>query len=90
MLDFALKAWKRLLTLRMLAWSPPLVAVVVGWWLFKFWRNRRRPGASEVSVPLPVPSVDSAKFTPRGEDAERSAFLTGDGAYSHGEFAGGR
>ncbi len=89
MFDLALKAWKRLLTLRMLAWSPPLVAAVVGWWLFKFWRDRRR-AAGEVSAPPPVPTVDSAKFTPRGEDAERSAYLTGDGAYSHGEFAGGR
>jgi len=90
MLDFALKAWKRLLTLRMLAWSPPLVAAVVGLWLFKFWRGRRRRGTSEVSVTPPVPTVDAAKFTPRGAHAERSAFLTGDGAYSHGEFAGGR
>jgi len=45
---------------------------------------------SKVSAPHPVPAVDSAKFTPRGDAAERSAFLTGDGAYSYGEFAGGR
>jgi hypothetical protein len=89
MLDLALTAWKRLLTLRMLAWSPPLVAVVVGWWVFKFWRDRRRR-AGEAPAPPPVPIVDSTKSTPRGEDAERSAYLAGDGAYSHGEFAGGR
>ena len=35
------------------------------------------------------PAVDSTKFTGRGEEAERSAFETGDGVYSHGEFAGG-
>jgi hypothetical protein len=90
MLDLALNAWKRLLTLRIVAWSPPLVAAVVGWWVFRFWRDRRRRRASKVSAPNPVPAVDSAKFTPRGDAAERSAFLTGDGAYSYGEFAGGR
>jgi hypothetical protein len=34
------------------------------------------------------PSVDTSKFTPRGEAAEQAAFK-GDGAYSYGEFAGG-
>jgi hypothetical protein len=89
MLSLAVKAWKRLLTLRMVAWSPPLVAAVLGWWALKFWRNRRRE-ASRASAPASVPAVDPTKFTQRGEEAERSAFLTGDGVYSHGEFAGGR
>jgi len=35
------------------------------------------------------PAVDGTKFTTRGEEAERSAYLTGDGVYSYGEFAGG-
>ena len=34
------------------------------------------------------PSVDTSKFTPRGEAAEQAAFK-GDGADSYGEFAGG-
>ena len=41
------------------------------------WRSRRTG-----------PSVDTSKFTPRGEAAEQAAFK-GDGAYSYGEFAGG-
>jgi hypothetical protein len=35
------------------------------------------------------PSVDFTKFTDRGEEAEQSAFRTGDGVYSYGEFAAG-
>jgi len=89
MLGLAMKAWKRLLTLRMVAWSPPLVAAVLGWWAFKFWRDRRHK-ASGASAPALIPAVDPTKCTQRGEEAERSAFLTGDGVYSHGEFAGGR
>jgi hypothetical protein len=89
LLDLAVKAWKRLLTLRLVAWSPPLVAAVVTWWILKFWRDRRRK-ASEASAKASTPAVDSTKFTERGAEAERSAFLTGDGVYSHGEFAGGR
>jgi hypothetical protein len=34
------------------------------------------------------PSVDTDRFTARGEAAEQAAFK-GDGAYSFGEFAGG-
>jgi hypothetical protein len=30
--DLTLTAWKRLLTLRMVAWSPPIVVALVLWW----------------------------------------------------------
>ena len=46
--------------------------------IWRWWSRRTAPG----------PSVDSSKFTPRGEAAEQAAFK-GDGAYSYGEFAGG-
>jgi hypothetical protein len=42
------------------------------------WWSRRTPQLS----------VDADRFTARGEAAEQAAFK-GDGAYSHGEFAGG-
>jgi len=34
--------WKRLLTLRMVAWSPVLVVAVVAWWGIKWLLERRR------------------------------------------------
>jgi hypothetical protein len=40
--------WKRLLTLRMVAWSPVLVGAVVVWWVVKWWFQRRRQVSSEV------------------------------------------
>jgi len=43
----------------------------------------------QVSRSTPSPAIDRSKFTHRGEEAERSAYLTGDGVYSYGEFAGG-
>jgi len=81
--DRFIKAWKRLLTLRMVAWSPLLVVGILGWWAYKFWRDRRRK-TGEAVVPASEPAVDSKMFTGRGEEAERSAFLIGDGVYSHG------
>jgi len=51
-----------------------ILLVVWRWWL------RRTELSSS--------SVDTNKFTPRGEAAEQAAFK-GDGAYSYGEFAGG-
>jgi len=56
-----------------------------------YWRRKKKAGAKHGS-PLTDdlgPSVDPTKFTDRGDEAERSAFETGDGVYSHGEFAGG-
>ena len=41
------------------------------------------------AIQTPTPSIDRTKFTKRGDEAERSAYLTGDGVYSYGEFAGG-
>jgi cbb3-type cytochrome oxidase subunit 3 len=77
--------------------SPPgaalNLALVFAVVLFWYWRRKKKARASKRGTsPLTEdlsPSVDSTKFTDRGEDAEQSAFRTGDGVYSHGEFAAG-
>jgi hypothetical protein len=66
-----------------------LVSAALAFW---YWRRKKKAPANNGS-PLAHelgPSVDSTKFTDRGEEAERSAFRTGDGVYSHGEFASGK
>ena len=42
--------WKRLLTLRMVAWSPVLVAAIIIWWVVKWWFSRRRARSDERTV----------------------------------------
>ena len=42
--------WKRLLTLRMVAWSPVLVAAIIVWWVVKWWFSRRRARSDERTV----------------------------------------
>jgi len=42
--------WKRLLTLRMVAWSPVLVAAIIVWWVVKWWLSRRRARSDERTV----------------------------------------
>jgi hypothetical protein len=54
-----------------------ILLLIWRWWL-------RRIEATSSSGP----SVDTDRFTARGEAAEQAAFK-GDGAYSYGEFAGG-
>jgi len=44
--------WKRLLTLRMVAWSPVLVVTVIVWWVVRWWFRRRRESSAEVRHPL--------------------------------------
>ena len=44
--------WKRLLTLRMVAWSPVLVGAVIAWWAVKWWMGRRRASSEVVRHPL--------------------------------------
>jgi uncharacterized protein HemY len=44
--------WRRLLTLRMVAWSPVLVIAVVVWWVVSWWFRRRRATSAEVRHPL--------------------------------------
>jgi hypothetical protein len=44
--------WKRLLTLRMVAWSPVLVGAIVMWWVSKWWFQRRRVSSEVVRHPL--------------------------------------
>ena len=43
--------WKRLLTLRMVAWSPVLVVAVIAWWAVKWWLQRRRASSEVVRHP---------------------------------------
>jgi hypothetical protein len=44
--------WKRLLTLRMVAWSPVLVVTIIVWWVVRWWFRRRRESSSAVRHPL--------------------------------------
>jgi len=44
--------WKRVMTLRMVAWSPVLVVAVIVWWIVKWWLQRRRHSSEVVRHPI--------------------------------------
>ena len=46
--QLVLTGWKRLLKLRMVAWSPPLVLALTLWWVLKALLKRRRARKTEV------------------------------------------
>jgi len=48
LLQLALTGWKRLLKLRMVAWSPPLVVALTLWWVVKALLRRRRARNTEI------------------------------------------
>jgi hypothetical protein len=44
--------WKRVLALRMVAWSPVLVVAILAWWVAKWWFSRRRARGEVERHPL--------------------------------------